>query len=419
MSIIRSLLERRSITPQQLWGIGADDVTGPTASGQRVDQTTALKLVAIWSVTRQISNAISGLPFHGFMPHGASKALMSPQPSWIDSPIPRDPSVTRIEHIAQVVYSLILDSNSFTLCLPSLAQPGELLVLNPRRVAVGKDADGAPYYDIRDVNNRVIRRETAATVIHIPLMRKPGENRGQSMIEANQQAIGLGLAAEEYGARFFGTGATMSGVVEYPQGVETTPEQVKELLAGLNKKHSNRKAPHAIGALTGGAKYHELSVKPNEAQFVETQRWVVEQVGRMVGLPPHKLGSQEPGAVSYNSVEVRNIDAVNDALLPLAQRIELAYARLLPRPEQYLKFNFAGLLRGDAKTRWATYESGLRWGVYSLDDVRELEDMNPLDSNGDVRPFPLTYAPLDRVVEMPLPTDPPGPRPAPSGDSNA
>jgi HK97 family phage portal protein len=250
-------------------------------------------------------------------------------------------------------------------------------------------------------------------------MRKPGENRGQSMIEANQQAIGLGLAAEEYGARFFGTGATMSGVVEYPQGVEATPEQVKELLAGLNKKHSNRKAPHAIGALTGGAKYHELSVKPNEAQFVETQRWVVEQVGRMVGLPPHKLGSQEPGAVSYNSVEVRNIDAVNDALLPLAQRIELAYARLLPRPEQYLKFNFAGLLRGDAKTRWATYESGLRWGVYSLDDVRELEDMNPLDSNGDVRPFPLTYAPLDRVVEIPLPTDPPGPRPAPSGDSNA
>ena len=419
MSIIRSLLERRSITPNQLFGIGADDFGGSTASGQRVSQDTALKLVAIWSVTRQISNAIAGLPFHAFSPDGEGKRQISPQPSWIDHPVPRDPSVTRIEHIAQVVYSLILDSNSFTLCLPGVAQPGELVVLNPRRVAVGKDADGTPYYDIRDAAGRTVRRETSATVIHIPLMRKPGENRGQSMIEANQQAIGLGLAAEEYGARFFGDGATMAGVVEYPQGVDATPEQVKELLKDLNKRHSNRKTPHAIGALTGGATFRPLSVKPNEAQFIETQRWVIEQVGRMVGLPPHKLGSQEPGAVSYNSVEIRNIDAVNDAHMPLAQRIELAYARLLPRPDDFLKFNFAGLLRGDAKTRWATYESGLRWGVYSLNDVRALEDMNPLEQNGDTRPFPLTYAPLDRVIELPLPIDPPGPRPAPSGDSNA
>jgi HK97 family phage portal protein len=274
-------------------------------------------------------------------------------------------------------------------------------------------------YDIRDERNHVISRETPATVIHIPLMRKPGEQRGTSMIEANQEAIGLGLAAEEYGARFFGNGATMAGVVEYPVGVEPTEQQVKDLLAALNKRHSNRRTPHAIGALTAGAVLHELSVKPNEAQAIETQRWVVEQVGRMVGLPPHKLGSQEPGAVSYNSVEIRNIDAVNDAYMPLAQRVELAYARLLRRPEQFLKFNFDALMRGDAKTRWAAYESGLRWGVYSLNEVRALEDRNPLEQNGDVRPFPLTYAPLDRVVEMPLPTDPPGPRPGPSGDSNA
>jgi HK97 family phage portal protein len=282
-------------------------------------------------------------------------------------------------------------------------------------VSVGKDASGSPVYDIRDERNHVISRETPATVIHIPLMRKPGEQRGTSMIEANQEAIGLGLAAEEYGARFFGNGATMSGIVEYPIGVDPTPEQVKVILDGINKSHRGTKKAHAIGALTNGAAYKQLSIDPDHAQFLETQKWVLEQVGRMVGLPPHKQGSQEPGAVSYNSVEIRNIDYVNDALMPLSGRIELAYGRLLPRPDDYLKFEFDSLLRGDVKTRWAAYESGLRWGVYDLDEIRAKEDENPIaDGLGKTRPFPLTYAPLDRVRAMPLPIDPPGPRPAPA-----
>jgi hypothetical protein len=130
----------------------------------------------------------------------------------------------------------------------------------------------------------------------------------------------------------------------------------------------------------------------------------------------HRTGRESADGVGGPAVGVPLVQGREEILDLLLGRL---YARLLRRPEQFLKFNFDALMRGDAKTRWAAYESGLRWGVYSLNEVRALEDRNPLEQNGDVRPFPLTYAPLDRVVEMPLPTDPPGPRPGPSGDSNA
>lgn len=419
MSLFRNLLERRTLTPAQLFGIGAEAFGGSTAAGVRVDQDTAIKLVAVSSAVRLVSNAIGGLPVHAFRPEGKARRRLDPQPTWISDPDPRDPSVTRIEHFAQVTYSLVLDSNSFTLCLPSVTSPGIVMVMNPRRVSVGKGVDGVPYYDILDERGTVIERVGPERMIHIPLMRRPGTQRGQSLIESNQQAIGLGLAAEEYGARFFGNGATMSGIIEYPTGVDPTPDQVTKLLGDINKAHRGTKKAHAIGALTNGATYRQLSINPDSAQFLETQRWVLEQVGRMVGLPPHKQGSQEPGAVSYNSVEIRNIDYVNDALMPLSGRIELAYGRLLPRPDDYLKFQFDALLRGDVKTRWAAYESALRWGVYDLDEIRAMEDENPIEGGlGSTRPFPLTYAPLDRVRALPLPVDPPGPRPAPDSEDN-
>jgi HK97 family phage portal protein len=194
-----------------------------------------------------------------------------------------------------------------------------------------------------------------------------------------KRGIGRGIAAEETGARYFGQGSIIGGLVEYPtEAGDPDPEQVKEVLRGLNKRHRGIGKAWALGALTGGAKFHELQMKPSDSQLIQTEEWTLEQFARTLGIPPSMLGSQKPGAVAYASVEQRSIDYVVHAIVPIVQKLEKAYSRLLPRGS-YVKFNVAALMRGDAKTRAEFYQIALQNKWMTRDEVRVFEDMEPMN----------------------------------------
>ncbi len=367
--------ERRALDASK-FGLAIDD-SPSNPSGVSVTQDSALRLSAVWTCVRLLTHDISALPIEAMRVRAGERTIIDPKPSWIDEPNPFDPSETGVDHFSQVLLSLLLDGNAFTLAFPTVLNPTDLHVLNPQQVEVDRDGNGEPTYTVRDRRRKVIGQFSALNIIHVPLWRKPGHARGLSPIEAMSQGIGRGMAAEELGARYFGQGSTFGSVIEYPKEVEVSDPDAKAILKELNKRHKGVRNAWALAAITGGGQIKELGMKPADAQLIETEEWTLEQVARAYGVPPSLAGSQKPGAVAYASVEQRAIDYVVHGVLPITVRLEKAYSRLLPRGS-HVKFNVNGLLRGDGVARWEQYEKALQNKVMTRDEVRELEDMNPM-----------------------------------------
>lgn len=359
--------------------LGTD--TPGNAAGVEINQDSALRLSAVWTCVRLLTHDISSLPLDAFRLRAGERTQIDPKPAWIDEPNGFDPSETGVDHFSQLLMSLLLDGNAFTLALPSVISPTDLHVLNPRLVEIDRNGRGEPTYKVRNRNGGYVGEFSPLNIIHVPLWRKPGEARGLSPIEAMAQGIGRGMAAEELGARYFGQGSTFGAVLEYPKEVDPDPNDVKDVLAALNKRHRGVRNSWALGAVTGGGQLKELGMKPADAQLIETEEWTLEQVARAYGVPPSLAGSQKPGAVAYASVEQRAIDYVVHGVLPITIRIEKAYSRLLPRGS-YVKFNVNGLLRGDGQARWSQYQIALQSKVMTRNEVRLLEDMNPVADGG-------------------------------------
>lgn len=380
MALFSRLAERRTISPATLFGTGLDTLGfGTTDAGVKVDPDTALSSSPIWAAQKLISDDTSNLPVGSFIKKGDGTRAPYEKYGWMREPDPFDPNLTIEAHFQQVVMAILQYGRSYTFCEGGVGPDVERLdVLPPSRVKVVKNGV-SPEYVVLDANGRGIKSYTPADVIHIAPFRKAGALDGLSPIEAAQQGIGLGIAAERYTARFFGQGALMPGFVEVPAGATAdTTEMEKE----FRKARSGWRKSGLAGFLTGGAKWVQSGVNPKDADLSVIREYQVEEACRIYGIPPHKLGSQKPGAVGYASIEQREIDYVQ-GLGHYIVPIERAYRRLTRGNDTYIRFNVAGLLRGDIKTRYEAYGVGLLNGFLSIDDVRRLEDMAPV-KGGDV-----------------------------------
>lgn len=372
--------ERRAITPE-MFRTGRDAYPSRTESGVAVDDETALGATAIWAVVRLLASDISTLPLDAFIKQGTVRTPLRPKPSWIDTPQPADPSYTRIVHVAQIAISLLLDGNAFVTCAPSTFDAVSLACLNPLSVVVRKPPLGSPSYDVKDAAGKTVTTLDVSQVVHIQINPRPGALRGMSPIAANAESIGLALAAQKFTARFFGTGAMVPGFIELP-GVPREGA-IEKMERTLNARHSGLRNSWRLGFLTGGAKWTPTGVSPRDADVIALRKYQLEEAARAYGVPPHKLQSQEPGAVGYASVEQRAID-YTETLLHYVEPIETALARLVPGPDTYLKFNLAKKLRADVKTRYEAYGIGLDKGFLNINAVHRSEDLPPLDEGGDV-----------------------------------
>jgi HK97 family phage portal protein len=364
-------------------GLTADDLWGPSAgawrdtqaaAGERVDGETALRSIAVQAAVRLLVNDIKSLPADTLRRQGQERTD-APRPTWIDDPNPMNPNVTWEDHIGQVVAAMLTDGNNFTRCFPNRFRPEGLEALDPTTVDVDTFR-GRTVYPVKGEGNL-----TPAEIVHIPWMLLPGKARGLNPIEAAKHGLSIALASDQYVGSYFRDGAVLSGVIEFPLGVEPTKEQVNQIKSDFKRKHQGSRNSFAVGGLTNGATYKPFEVSNRDAQLLELRDQIVEEVARLFGIPPHMLGSQKPGAVGYASVEQRSIDYVTHAVLPIVKRIEVAYSRLMRGQQTYLKFNVNGLLRGDLAARAAFYSTMLESKVIRRDEVRALEDL-PFDSEG-------------------------------------
>lgn len=206
---------------------------------------------------------------------------------------------------------------------------------------------------------------------------------GLSPISQAREAVGLSLATEEYGAKFFGNGARPGGVLEHP-GILKDPEKLRE---SWNKVYQGTRNSHKVAVLEEGMKYHTIGIAPEDAQFLETRKYQVNEICRIFRVPPHLVGDLE--RATFSNIEHQSIEFVQHTIRPWLVRWEQEISRsLLDEKERLLyfaKFNVDGLMRGDYKSRMEGYAIGRQNGWLSINDIRRLEDLSlvPADKGGD------------------------------------
>lgn len=365
--------EDRAISFQTVWGAGGDlDVVNP--SGVNITPNSAFEVVAFWSAVSLISDTIATLPVDSYIRRDGNRSPYRPRPAWVDQP---DVDMTRQAHYQQVLVSLLVNGNSYTRVFRNASgEVVNLVVLDPQNVQVTRSAIGRKMFVV-DGEDKALSSED---IIHITDLIQPGSLTGLSRVERLKEALGLSSAMQSYAARFFGSGATTQGIIEFPGNL--TPDQAKNLREGFDSAHRGFRRAHKTGVLSGGASYKQTTVPNDAAQFLESRRFAVEEMARAFNIPLSMMGV--PGTQSYASVEQNAIQFVTHTLRPYIEKLEWAYSRLLPN-QAFLKFSVDGLLRGDFNSRINAYSIGLQAGFMSVNDVRRLEDMSPAEGGDQYR----------------------------------
>lgn len=350
-----------------------DVMVGPaTDAGVNVSEKSALGLPAAYRAIALIAGTCAGLPLHAYRDRGEVRERMPSQPVLVSKP---HPDMTPFEW-AELVYVHLLGWGNAYLRKSKQVATGrvtELWPIEPSRVRVGRAKDGSKVYGI-DADGDTLPL-TDEEILHIPGLGYDG-TAGMSPIRAARQAIGLAMATEKHGARFFGSGTMLSGVLSTDQRIDTdTADRLKARWKSANAGLDNA---HDIAVLGSGTNFTPISVNPSDAQFIETQKFSVAQIARIFGVPPHLLMDTEKSTSWGTGIEQQSIGFVTYTLRPWLIRVEQRLSRLLPQP-QYVKFAVEGLLRGDTKARYESYAVGRNWGWLSVNDIRRLEDMSPVD----------------------------------------
>ena len=335
----------------------------PTWSGASVGPDQAMRLSVVWSCVRLLADTVSTLPVDVY--RGTQNL---PLPPLLVTPAAGQP---RHDWLYQVMVSLLLRGNAYgvvTARSGAALRPAQIELANPDRVVVER-REGRVTYRIGGV------AYDPEDVWHVRAYPVPGEALGLSPVEYARQAIGLGLAAEKFGAQFFGDGATPSGVLTTTQGLSQI--QAEAVATSWRQAHADRRK---VAVLSNGLQFTPIAIAPEESQFIETQRFTVAQIARVFGVPPEMVGSDAGNSLTYSNVESRALDFLRYSVQPWLIRLETALSGVLPR-DQFVRFNAGGLLRATTKDRYEAHEVALRAGFLTINEVRALEDLPPLEGH--------------------------------------
>jgi HK97 family phage portal protein len=365
---------------------------GGTSAGKTVNERTAMQTTAVYACVRVLAEAIAGLPLHVYRDTGgAGKECVSDHPLAFLLGKEPNPEMTSFVFRETLMSHLLLWGNAFAQVIrDGRGHVTALYPLLPSKMDVNRVGGELVYTYLSDHGVVKLRREN---VLHIPGLGFDGLT-GYSPIALAKNAIGMALATEDYGARFFANGANPGGVLEHP-GVVKDRDGLRE---SWQAQFSGANA-HKIAVLEEGLKFHQMSIPPEDAQFLETRRFQIEEIARIFRVPLHLLGDLEHA--TFSNVEHLSLDFVKFSLEPWVTRWEQSMQQTLLLPGEkrdlYVKFTMDGLLRGDYQSRMQGYSVGIQNGFMSPDDVRALEDLNPIPGgfgakyyfNGNMLPIEL------------------------------
>ena len=365
MTILGALAHRPSnaiqVTP---WGDWSDSGSW---SGKAVSNQTALQLLTVYGCNRFICDGISTLPVDVYRRRTDGSPVPVRTPQLIERPTP---DLDFTSWATQVLTSLLMAGNFYGLKSYTGAEVTAVLPVDPAQVTIQRERGRKSYV----VNGE---RFSSLDILHIPGVMWPGADVGMSPLEAARQTIGQGMSAQEFGAKFFGQGATLSGVIEVPG--ELDPGKAKEMAASWNKKHGGSSKSNLPGVLQGGAVWKPTGVTNEQSQFLETRKFTAAEIcSQMFQIDPAEMGLPVEGSsLTYANLEQRNARKVQVTFLPWITRLEHALSALLPG-KQYVKLNVNGLLRGDTKTRFDAYAVGITNHFLTPNEARDFEDWQPL-----------------------------------------
>ncbi len=361
---------------------------GGTTSGKPVNEKTSMQMTAVYSCVRILSEAIAGLPLHLYHygeNNNTLKAIEHPLYFLLhDEP---NPEMTSFIFRETLMTHLLLWGNAYAQIIRN--GKGEVIALYPLmpdRMVVDRDKYGNLYYQYtkRDGDTNTLKGTTVildpSEVLHIPGLGFDGLV-GYSPIAMAKNAIGMAIACEEFGASFFANGAAPSGVLEHPGSLKD-PKRVRETWQGQFGGSSNT---GKVAVLEEGMKYTPISISPEQAQFLETRKFQINEIARIFRVPPHMVGDLEKS--SFSNIEQQSLEFVKYTLDPWVIRWEQSLSRILfskeDKKKYFIKFNVEGLLRGDYQSRMNGYATARQNGWMSANDIRELENLNKIsDEDG-------------------------------------
>jgi len=374
-------------------------------SGKHVNEVSAMGLSGVWRAVQVSAGVEAALPFHAFKQVNDQRVPASSITSGVlDDP---HPDMTAFELWNTVKVHRKLWGNAYLRKLRS--SPGfpvdELWPIHPSRMKVGRESEtGRKVYSIDGGREEYVGDDV---ILHIPGMGFDGIC-GVSPVRAARQSLGLAMAAEEYGAKLFGSGSLATGILQTEQRL--TQDQADALAQRWKAKRSGLGSAHETIILDRGAKFEQLTIPPEDAQFLESRMFQISEICRWFSMPPFLMFQTEKSTSWGTGLEQQllgwvTIDLTRD-LVAFEQRITKGLG--LKTFGEYAKYSLEGLLRGDSSARGAFYKTLWEMGVFSTNEIRALEDRGPVEG-GDVRYRPLNMGQLGEFTTTSAPAEPPAP----------
>jgi len=392
MGILQGIFKARDKPKDSLGVSRYSFFFGGTTAGKTVNEHTAMQMTAVYSCVRILAETLAGLPLHVYKYNdsgGKEKNLKHSLYKLLhDEP---NPEMTSFTFRETLMSHLLLWGNAYAQIIRNAR--GEVIALYPlmpNKMTVDRDKNGRLFYvyqrgtkDAPTLGSENLVYLDSTDVLHIPGLGFDGL-LGYSPIAMAKNAIGLAMATEEYGAKFFANGAAPGGVLEHP-GTIKDPQKVKE---SWNAAYQGSSNSHRVAVLEEGMKYQQIGIPPEQAQFLETRKFQINEIARIFRIPPHMLADLEKS--SFSNIEQQSLEFVKYTLDPWVVRWEQNMYRSLlmesEKPTVFIKFNVDGLLRGDYASRMGGYATARQNGWMSANDIRELENLDriPEELGGDL-----------------------------------
>jgi HK97 family phage portal protein len=380
--------------------------SGPVASGVSVTESTALMFSAWWQAVRVISQDVASLPLilYRRLPDGGKERYVGHPLYELLHDAPNEETSSIVFRETLMAHVLTWGNGFAEIRRDRGGRPRALWPLTPDRVHVERRRDGQIIYRVSNPDGTQVLLGPD-DVLHVPGLSYDGLI-GYSPVQKARESIGMALAMEQFGSRYFGAGSHAGGVLQHPGRI--SPAATENIRQSFERRHEGVGRSHRVVVLEEGMTWHQTSIPNDTAQFLQSRKHQVTEVARWFNLPPHKLGDLE--RATFSNIEQQSIDYVVGTLRPWLVRWEQEILRKLISPlerrTQFAEHLIDGLLRGDAQSRAQALQVQFMNGALTIDEWRAIENRNPVAAGAGAEHFvPVNLVPLTKALTPPAPPD--------------
>lgn len=360
-----------------------DEYSTNTASGASVTEQSSLASGVVYAAVSLIADGVSSLRLRAFELDAMGRRVYAPVPRWIDSPSP-EKGMGRSQVFNQLLVSALLWGNAYAF-LDRRPSDGVIIgmrPIDPNRVTVEWDKDRKGYRRYRiDGTGKWL---TTYDIFHLQGPTLPGASMGMSVISLARESIGLGLTLEDFGARYFGQGSQAKIVLELPNNVDEP--KAREIVRTFERFHRGKRNWHRPAIMSGGAKLHNITIPPNDAQFLESREFQAVEIARWFRVPPHRIGVISKQSSWGSGLQEENLAMLQNTFRPWIQRIEellTSYTKGGAENGLQIEFQVDELLKGTFAQMATVVNELVTSGVLTRQEGRDMLGY-PDDGKGDV-----------------------------------